>query len=322
MDWLNSYYLQVIMFILVNCLAGVSLYMTLATGQLTLGNAGFMSVGAYTAALLTLKWGLPILAAVPIGGLAAMLVALLIGLPTTRLQGLYLAIATLGFGEVVRVIFLNLEITNGALGLSGIPSLANVAMNAIRMAGWDQVVGDMMKAGQLAVVLFLFLCTVVVVYLWKNLESSRIGRAFAAIKDDEKAAELTGIHVVYYKMLAFLMGALVAGIAGGLYAHITFFINPGDFSYHKVVDILLFVVFGGTNLIYGPLFGATVLTALPEMLRFLAEYRELIYGAMLVVLMAVSPDGIWTKERWHRVRLMMSRKKGGNQDAVGTESSR
>lgn len=320
MDWFNSYYLQVAMFVLVHCLVGLSLYMTLSTGQLTLGNAGFMSVGAYTAALLTLKAGVPILLAVVVGGLAAALVALVIGLPTTRLQGLYLAIATLGFGEVVRVVFLNLKVTNGALGLSGIPSLAAVMGKWLAAAGMGTLFGNNLKTGQVALTLFLAFLVVLTLVGWRHLMKSKVGRAFAAIKDDEKAAELTGIHVVYYKMMAFLMGAFVAGVGGGLYAHVTYFINPGDFSYHKVVDILLYVVFGGSNVVYGPILGATVLTVLPEVLRFMADYRELIYGAMLVVLMAVSPDGILTTDRWEKVKEWRKKLgKGGTKHVVDTE---
>ena len=120
---LNPYYLQIGMFIVINAILGISIYLTLSTGQLSLGNAGFMSIGAYSSALLTIKLGWPVFLAIPTGGLASVLIALIIGFPALRLNGLYLAIATLGFGEVVRVIFLNLKITNGALGISGIPSL-------------------------------------------------------------------------------------------------------------------------------------------------------------------------------------------------------
>ena len=128
---LNPYYLQIVMFFIINAIMGISIFFTLSTGQLTLGAAGFMSVGAYVGALLTLKAELPIPIAIFIGGIVAALVAVVIGLPTTRLKGLYLAIATLGFGEVVRVIFLNLEVTNGALGLSGIPAIAQELTNYV-----------------------------------------------------------------------------------------------------------------------------------------------------------------------------------------------
>ncbi|KAF1679303.1 branched-chain amino acid ABC transporter permease [Veillonella sp. R32] len=302
MDIFNPYYLQIIMFMIVNAIMGISIYITLATGQLSLGAAGFMSVGAYVAALLTLKLSLPISLAILIGGLCAMLVAFIIGLPTTRLQGLYLAIATLGFGEVVRVIFLNLDITNGALGLSGIPSIAQEITVFFYEIGLDSI-GDLdaQTLGNIGLVLILLILLSLLIFFCVRINHSRIGRAFAAIKADAHAAELMGINVVYYKMAAFMIGAFVAGVGGGLYAHITFFINPTDFSYHKVVQILLYPVFGGSNVVWGSLLGSFVLTLLPEVLRFMADYRDVIYGILLVVLMAVRPDGLITEQVVERI---------------------
>ncbi|WP_251440560.1 branched-chain amino acid ABC transporter permease [Veillonella intestinalis] len=302
MDIFNPYYLQIFMFMIINAIMGISIYITLATGQLSLGAAGFMSVGAYVAALLTLKLSLPISLAILIGGLCAMLVAFVIGLPTTRLQGLYLAIATLGFGEVVRVIFLNLEITNGALGLSGIPSIAQEITVFFYEIGLDGI-GDLdaQTLGNIGLVIILLVLLALLIFFCVRINNSRIGRAFAAIKADAHAAELMGINVVYYKMAAFMIGAFIAGIGGGLYAHITFFINPTDFSYHKVVQILLYPVFGGSNVVWGSLLGSFVLTLLPEVLRFMADYRDVIYGILLVVLMAVRPDGLITEQVVDRI---------------------
>lgn len=302
MDIFNPYYLQIIMFMIVNAIMGISIYITLATGQLSLGAAGFMSVGAYVAALLTLKLSLPISLAILIGGLCAMLVAFIIGLPTTRLQGLYLAIATLGFGEVVRVIFLNLDITNGALGLSGIPSIAQEITVFFYEIGLDSIGDlDVQTLGNIGLVIILLILLGLLIFFCVRINHSRIGRAFAAIKADAHAAELMGINVVYYKMAAFMIGAFVAGVGGGLYAHITFFINPTDFSYHKVVQILLYPVFGGSNVVWGSLLGSFVLTLLPEVLRFMADYRDVIYGILLVVLMAVRPDGLITEQVVERI---------------------
>lgn len=296
MDIFNPYYLQIFMFIIINAIMGISIYIPLSTGQLSLGAAGFMSVGAYVAALLTLKLSLPISLAILIGGVCAALVAFIIGLPTTRLDGLYLAIATLGFGEVVRVIFLNMTITNGALGLSGIPSMAQEFTNWFYQIGLDGIGElDADTLGNLLLIVVLLLILSIVVIFCLRIQNSRIGRAFAAIKADAHAAELMGIHVTYYKMAAFIIGAFIAGIGGGLYAHITFFINPSDFSYHKVVQILLYPVFGGSNVVWGSLLGSFVLTLLPEVLRFLADYRDIIYGVLLVILMAVRPDGLITE---------------------------
>ena len=295
---LNPYYLQIAMFILINAILGISIYFTLATGQLSLGNAGFMSIGAYTSALLTLKAGLPLFLAVPAGGLAACLLAAIIGIPATRLQGIYLAIATLGFGEVVRVIILNMKITNGALGLSGIPSLSAQIGKQFTAMGLGNGLGSIsvQQLSNLAVIALLALLVAFLIFFALRLRHSRLGRAFAAIKDDEHAAEVTGVDTVRYKLLAFFIGAFVAGIAGGLAAHVTFYIGPKDFSYHRAVEILLFAVLGGGNVIWGPILGSTILTLLPEVLRAVADYREMIYGGILVVMMIFRPQGLISEE--------------------------
>ena len=301
MDLLNPYYLQIVMFFIINAIMGISIYFTLASGQLSLGAAGFMSVGAYVGAMLSLKAELPIVVGILVGGLVASLVAVIIGLPTTRLKGLYLAISTLGFGEVVRVIFLNLDVTNGALGLSGIPSIPQELTNYAYEFDMDGLMGlDAVTWGNLIAIIILLAILVLIIAFCVRINNSRVGRAFAAIKADDHAAELMGINVVYYKMMA---------IGGGLYAHITNFINPTDFSYHKVVQILLFPVFGGSNVVWGSVLGSFILTLLPEVLRFLSDYRDIIYGALLVILMAVRPDGILTESMVDKISRKLGFKK-------------
>ena len=310
MELLNPYYLQIVMFFIINAIMGISIYFTLASGQLSLGAAGFMSVGAYVGAILSLKADLPIVVGIIIGGLVASLVAVIIGLPTTRLKGLYLAIATLGFGEVVRVIFLNLDITNGALGLSGIPSIPQELTNLAYELDIDGLMGiDAVAWGNLMAIIILLAILVLIIAFCVRINNSRVGRAFAAIKADDHAAELMGINVVYYKMMAFIIGAFIAGIGGGLYAHITNFINTTDFSYHQVVQILLFPVFGGYNVVLGSVLGYFILTLLPEVLRFLSDYRDIIYGALLVILMAVRPDGILTESMVDKISRKLGFKK-------------
>ncbi len=310
MDLLNPYYLQIVMFFIINAILGISIYFTLSSGQLSLGAAGFMSVGAYVAALMTLKADLPIFVGIITGGFVAALVAIIIGLPTVRLRGLYLAIATLGFGEVVRVSFLNLEVTNGALGLSGIPAIAQEFTNYAYELDLDKFLGlDAMTWGNVITIFILLIVLALVLLFCVRINRSRVGRAFAAIKADDHAAELMGINVVYYKMMAFIIGAFIAGIGGGLYAHITNFINPTDFSYHKVVQILLFPVFGGSNVVWGSVLGSFILTLLPEVLRFLSDYRDVIYGALLVILMAVRPDGILTESLVDKIIRKLGLKK-------------
>lgn len=296
--WSNPYYQQIAMFIIINAILGISIYLTLSTGQLSLGNAGFMSIGAYTSALLTIKAGFPIYLSIPVGGLAACLMATVIGIPTTRLQGIYLAIATLGFGEVVRVIILNLKITNGALGLSGIPSIGVSIGKQISAMGFGNGAFGLtvQQLGNFSVIFILLMVLAFFVFFTMRLNNSRIGRAFAAIKADDHAAEVSGINTTAYKLLAFFLGAFVAGIAGGLAAHITFYIGPKDFAYHRAVEILLFAVLGGSNVVWGPLLGSVILTSLPEILRSAAVYREMIYGALLVVMMIFRPEGLLREE--------------------------
>ena len=322
---LNPYYLQIMMFIIINAILGISIYLTLATGQLSLGNAGFMSVGAYASALLTLKAGVPLYMAVPLGGAAACLMAAVIGIPTTRLRGIYLAIATLGFGEVVRVIILNLTITNGALGLSVIPSMNVMLSKGFTAMGLAAGIGgiSVRQLGTISAILILACILAFLVFFALRLSTSRTGRAFAAIKADEHAAEVSGIDTRYYKLLAFFMGAFVAGIAGGLAAHITFYIDPKDFAYHRAVEILLFAVLGGSNVVWGPLLGSIILTSLPEFLRFATEYREMIYGGILVIMMAFRPQGLisedtlrfWQKKLTSYRRVLSKQKfRGGQPD--------
>jgi branched-chain amino acid transport system permease protein len=321
MDFLlNPYYQQLAMFIVLNAILGISIYLTLSTGQLSLGNAGFMSIGAYTSALLTMKAGIPIFLSIPAGGFAACLIALVIGLPTTRLQGIYLAIATLGFGEVVRVIILNLKITNGAMGLSGIPSIGAAVGKQLSAMGFGKgALGlSLQQLGNFSVILLLVAVLAFLVFFSLRLSNSRIGRAFAAIKADEHAAEVSGINTTAYKLLAFFLGAFVAGIAGGLAAHITFYIGPKDFAYHRAVEILLFAVLGGSNVVWGPLFGSLILTSLPEVLRSATDYREMIYGALLVIMMTFRPEGLLKEETLRHCKARLF----GNEAATAVDVAR
>ncbi|MBO8173250.1 MAG: branched-chain amino acid ABC transporter permease [Bacillaceae bacterium] len=320
---LNPYYMQIASFILINIILGISIYITLSTGLLSLGSAGFMSIGAYTSALVTMKLGFPMPLGIVSGAMVAALAGILVGIPTLRLSGVYLAIATLGFGEVIRVWFNNLEITRGALGIPGIPQMGREITGSLREFG---ITPDMLglRANQFsALILFFILLILVILTVWffVRLQRSRIGRAYAAIKADEEAAEAMGINTTYYKVLAFAQGALVAGFAGALYAHTTSFINPGDFSYHRAVEILIFAVFGGSEVIWGPIFGAAFLTLMPEVLRGLADYRFMIYGVLLIVMMAFRPQGIidyqvldWLKKKVKRNKSAspLDKQKGGD----------
>jgi branched-chain amino acid transport system permease protein len=296
-DFLNVYYLQIVTFAAINAILAFSFYLPFSAGQLSLGSAGFMSIGAYTAAILSLHFGLPVYATIPAGAVAAALAGILLGFPALRLTGVYLAIATLGFGEVVRVLFLNLKITNGALGLSEIPNLNDFFSGLYR--SWGLQGGpagfDLSRLSALTTLVFCCLTLAVCVVFILRQEKSRIGRAMAAVKADEVASGVMGIGTTYIKMLAFVQGAFLAGLAGAISAHVTNFIAPGDFNYHRAVNILLFVVLGGSELVWGGLLGAAILSFLPEFLRFMQDFRWIIFGALLVAMMVFRPQGLLGK---------------------------
>lgn len=258
-----------------NILLALSIYLTLACGLLTVANAAFMGIGAYAASLLSLHTGLPFHLSLLLGALLAGLVALLLGPPTLRLSGVYLAMATLAFGEIVRIFLLNAEgLTGGALGLNGIPQYTQ----------WFDV------AVALALALYVLL----------RFAGSRLGRTMVAICQDETATELMGLNVRAYKLLAFVLGALLAGLAGGLNAHFTFFISPNEYGFDRGVEILAMGVLGGTGRPWGAVIGGLLLTLLPELLRGLGDYRPLINGVILIVIILYSPKGLWDLARLAR----------------------
>ena len=258
----------------VHALLGLSIYATLACGQLSLGNAAFMGIGAYAAALLTMKADAPFAVSIVCGGLLPAVVALVIGIPVLRLSGVYLAMATLGFGEVVRVVFLNLSITGGPLGLNGIPP----------------------KTGFQHLVPVLLAC----IYAFRKLKDSRFGRAMEAINEDETAAAAMGIRTTAVKVWAFTAGAFIAGIAGGLNAHYTFFVSPREYGFEPAVDILTFAILGGTRTLWGPIAGSVILTVIPELFRFLGPYRLALNGFILLMTILYLPNGIMDRESWRK----------------------
>lgn len=251
----------------INIILAVSLNLIVGfTGQLALGHAGFMAVGAYVSAVFTLKLGQPYLLAVLAGSLAAGLVGIVIGLPTLRLRGDYLAIATLGFGEIVRGLLVNIEYVGGAAGLNGIPKMTN----------WT----------------WLFLFTVATVLLIKNFINSSHGRACIAIREDEIAADAMGINTTFYKVLAFSIGAFFAGLAGALYAHYFFLIQPQSFSFLKSFDALVMVVLGGLGSLTGSIIAASAITILNMALQSFGALRMVIYAVLLILVMIFRPQGL------------------------------
>lgn len=276
MDWASWWdtYSTLVLSIGVYGMLALSIYLTLSCGLLSLANAAFMGIGAYMSAITTLQLQWPFSVALLLGTAMPAAVALVIGIPVLRLSGVYLAMATLGFGEVVRVVLLNLDITGGPLGLNGIPPLTT----------WWHVL------------LSLILTTA----LLQALRRSRIGRAFEAIREDETAARLMGIAADRIKLLAFVLGAAIAGLAGGLNAHYTFTLSPGNFGFESAVDILTMAVLGGIQGLMGPLLGGAILTLMPELLRGLQEFRMAANGLILIAVVLFMPQGLWDPIRFRR----------------------
>ena len=250
----------------VNSLLALSMYVVLAVGQLSLGQAAFMGVGAYASALLTVKFGVPFPVVLVVAAAAPSLLAFVIGAPTLRLSGVYLAIATIGLGEVLRIFFLNWDYAGGALGLNGIPEQG----------------GFIWIFGALATVLtgLVAICR------------SRVGRAMEAIRADEAAAGVMGVNLPAYKLAALVVSAAIAGVAGAFNAHVSSFIGPNEYGFDAVVTILSFALLGGIGSPFGPVLGALVLTALPEVLRPLHDYRPVINGFIIVCVVIYLPGGL------------------------------
>ena len=271
----------------VNIILAVSLNLTVGfLGELTLGHAGFMSVGAYAGCLFTIYCNLPVWIEFPlaliIGGLVAAIFGVIIGIPALRLNGDYLAIVTLAFGEIIRSVLNNVKFTGGAGGLKGIDKTSNFTIAYI-----------------------LVILTLIVI---TNVVHSIHGRAIMAIRDNIIAAQSVGINIVYYKLVAFVGAAFFAGVAGVLYGHNLGILKPSTFDFNKSIEILVIVVLGGMGNITGSVIAAIIITLLPEVLRDLADYRMLIYSIALIVMMLFSSNPTLVEFR----KKIFKTKKGGN----------
>lgn len=294
---LSRHYQSLLVPIGVNIILAVSLNLTVGfLGELTLGHAGFMSVGAYAGCMFTIYANLPTYIELPIaliiGGLVAAVFGCIIGIPALRLKGDYLAIVTLAFGEIIRSILMNIEVTGGAGGLKGIDKSANYTL--------------------------VFVIIVITVVIISNLVNSRAGRAICSIRDNIIAAESVGINVVYHKLLAFVVAAFFAGAAGVLYGHNLGILKPDTFDFNKSIEILVIVVLGGMGSIRGSIIAATIITVLPEVLRGLADYRMLIYAVVLIVMMILnaSPKFAEFKKSFFARLKGKKAQKGGAEDGV------
>lgn len=277
---INPYYYDVLLGIGINIILAVSLNLVNGyTGQFSLGHAGFMAVGAYASSWLTLSYGFVLGAsgiattsafvlALLLGGSMAALAGLVVGVPSLRLKGDYLAIVTLGFNEIIKGVIQNADPLGAQRGLGGMVQHTNF--------------------------FWTFAFAALTVYVVLNLVNSTYGRGFLAVRDDEIAAEAMGINTTRYKITAFVIGAFFAGIAGGIYGHFKQFITPTGFDFTRSIEIVVMVILGGMGNTVGVILAAVLLTVLPEFLRSVAEYRMIIYSLLIIVIMLTRPQGLFT----------------------------
>lgn len=262
---MSTYYAGLLADIGILLIGALSVYVILATGQLSLGNAGFMGIGSYIASFLTVEWHWPLTAALIVSALAASIIGIIVGFPALRLKGIYLAIATLGFGEMVRSFFLNFDRMGGSSGYHG---MQHISLAYI----WLWAAG-------------IFLVVTI-------LERSQLWLELRAVHDDETAASLVGLNTTHIKVGAFGFGAAIAAIAGGLFAHHYVYIEPGNFGFERSIDFVLAVILGGSTVGAGAVVGAGLLVLLPEWLRFLADWRLAAFGVLLILVLLLRRQGI------------------------------
>ena len=282
---LDDYWETNVILILINIIMAVSLNLINGlTGQFSIGHAGFMAVGAYTSAIITVKLGMDFPIALIVATVSAAFLGFLIGMASLRLNGDYLAIATLGLGEIIRIAILNIDYVGGASGFMGIPRLTTFPI-----AFWIMVF---------------------VVYFIKNFKNSADGRACLAIRENEIAAETMGINTTKYKVMAFTIGAGFAGTAGALFSHYYYIAHPASFTFMRSFDVLTMVVLGGLGSISGSISGAVLLTAISAALADYPEWRMVIYSIVLIVLMLNRPQGIFGNKELS-LKMFQSIKLGG-----------
>ena len=281
---ITFYYQNMLITMCINIMLAVSLHLVIGiTGQFSIGHAGFLAVGAYISAICTMKMDLPFIVAILIGALVAALAGLLVGIPSLRLKGDYLAIATLGFAEIIRIVFLNVDYVGGAAG-----------MQVTQQSNWT----------------YAFMGVIFTIIIISNFTNSRHGRACISIREDEIAADAMGINTTYYKVVAFVIGSFFAGVAGAIYSHNSYIIQPSAFGFLKSFDILIFVVLGGLGSLSGSVIAAILLTIVSTYLQGFPETRMIIYSLVLILVMLYRPTGLMgTKEV---TQLFKFGKKGGS----------
>ncbi|MEI4768294.1 branched-chain amino acid ABC transporter permease [Psychrobacillus sp. FJAT-51614] len=283
---LNQFYSNTLIYIAINIILAVSLHLVIGiTGQFSIGHAGFLAVGAYISAIVTMKLGLPFILAIIAGGIVAALAGLIVGIPSLRLKGDYLAIATLGFAEIIRIVFLNIDYVGGAAG-----------MQVSHLTTWT----------------YSFFSLFITILVIVNFTNSRHGIAAISVRENEIAADAMGINTTYYKVVAFTIGSFFAGVAGALYSHNFYIIQPSQFGFLKSFDILIFVVLGGLGSLSGAVLSAILLTVVSTYLQGYPETRMIIYSLVLILVMLYRPKGLMgTMEITDYFKLWRTPKGGG-----------
>jgi branched-chain amino acid transport system permease protein len=276
---MSTYYAGLLADVGILLLGALSVYIILATGQLSLGNAGFMGIGAYLSSYLTVTLGIPLTLALVIAAVTAGAIGVIVGFPALRLNGIYLAMATLGFGEMVRSFFLNLSPMGGSEGFHGMQHISNG---------------------------YIWSWASAILLLVMVLEHSQVWLEMRAVRDDETAAGLVGLNTTTIKVGAFGFAAAVAAVSGGLFAHHHLYIEPGNFSFERSIDFVLAVILGGSTVSLGALVGALLLVMLPEYLRFLAEWRFAAFGALLIAMLLLRRQGILDRSLFRAFALRRS----------------
>jgi branched-chain amino acid transport system permease protein len=265
---ISPYMESILMFAGINILLAISWYVPASAGLISMGQGGFMAIGAYVSAYLSLN-GIQFYIALSMGAITSCAVSALVGLPAIRIKGLYLILLTIGFGEIVRIFFLNFEPTGSAQGLGGMfphTTLLNV-----------------------------YLTVAIVLYFIHLINNSHFGRAMEAVLEDEDAAETLGVNITATKLLAFSMGGFIAGLGGGFYAHYALYVHSDNYGILRSVEILIYPLVGGIASLWGGVLGALLLTSLTEALRVARDFRMEIYGGIIVLTMIFRPQGFLNK---------------------------
>ncbi|MFJ5769698.1 branched-chain amino acid ABC transporter permease [Psychrobacillus sp. NPDC093180] len=285
-EMMNQFYSNTLILIAINIILAVSLHLVIGiTGQFSIGHAGFLAVGAYVSAIITMKLQLPFAVAIIVGGVVAALAGLIVGIPSLRLKGDYLTIATLGFAEIIRIVFLNIDAVGGAAG-----------MQVSHLTTWT----------------YAFVCLVITLVVIVNFTNSRHGLAAISVRENEIASDAMGINTTYYKVIAFAIGSFFAGVAGALFSHNFYIIQPSQFGFLKSFDILIFVVLGGLGSLSGAVLSAILLTIVSTYLQGYPETRMIIYSLVLIIVMLYRPKGLMgTMEITDYFKLWRTPKGGG-----------